>query len=211
MNMKPNNIFRQLKTFLVLFHILIALLVSPACASKGDDDNELIKSFLKIAEVGDINQQLSQLDVLFKSATERQKYYILPTLAKVAIEAEAYDQAELHANRLLEYADKFCCDWNTGNAIHDGNTVSGMVAVKRGDIQTALNSLLESGLAPESPQIATFGPDLMLARELLKHGETTQVIIYLNSIRRIWTKGSGRIDKWIFLINDGERPVLDKW
>jgi hypothetical protein len=196
---------------LFLVHILIVVVSTASCASQNEDDNKFIERLLKVAEVEDVSLQLSQLEGLYKTANKRQEYFILPTLAKVAVEAGAYEQAELYANNLLEYAMLYCCDWNYGNAIHDGNTVKGMVALERGDIQEASKRLLESSRAPNSPQLATFGPDMMLAEELLKHGETKYVLKYLANIKGLWSKGSKRIDKWISQINEGEQPSLDKW
>jgi hypothetical protein len=46
----------------------------------------------------------------------------------------------------------------------------GLIAVHKNDIETARRELLESGKTPGSPTLNSFGPNMILAKELLEKG-----------------------------------------
>ena len=97
-------------------------------------------------------------------------------------------------------------DWNDGNAIHDGNMVRGLVALRSGNVQQAAQDLIEAGKTTGSPQLNSFGPDMMLASELLEKGQRDAVLEYLVSCKKFWTLGAARLDAWIDLIRSGGKP-----
>ena len=77
-------------------------------------------------------------------------------------------------------------DWNYGNVIHDANLILGRVALKKGNIEKAKYYLLEAGKTPGSPQLNSFGPSFILARELLEKGGKSTVLEYLDLVSKFW-------------------------
>jgi hypothetical protein len=140
------------------------------------------------------------------AATDLERFAFLPTLAKAACELGALDEAETRARELLDLATSFRKDWNYGNAIHDGHSVLGRVALARGDVSAARQELLEAGRTPGSPQLASFGPSLSLARDLLRMKEVSAVVEYLRLCQAFWEMEDGKIAHWIQLAESGETP-----
>ena len=58
------------------------------------------------------------------------RFYALANLAKAAFKADVSEKAAGYANELLLAARQHREDWNYGNAIHDGNLVLGLLAVR---------------------------------------------------------------------------------
>jgi TonB family protein len=130
--------------------------------------------------------------------------YALPRLAKAAVTAGALDKASLYANELLTSAR--AGDWNNGNAIHDGNMVRGLVALRSGNVEQAAKDLIEAGKTTGSPQLNSFGPNMILASELLEKGERDAVLEYLSLCKKFWSLGAARLDAWIDVILTGGKP-----
>jgi len=61
-------------------------------------------------------------------------------------------------------------DWNYGNVVYEANDVLGRVALRQKRIDEARAHLRAAGRSPGSPQLGSFGPDYVLARELLERG-----------------------------------------
>ena len=78
--------------------------------------------------------------------------------------------AEILAKNLLELAERYRSSWYYGNAFHNGHELLGLAHLKRGNTVEAERELLESGQTPGSPQLNSFGPNLTLARDLLRQG-----------------------------------------
>jgi hypothetical protein len=138
--------------------------------------------------------------------SDAERFAFLPTLAKAAFEVGAIDEAEARARELLSLATTFRNDWNYGNAIHDGHSVLGRVALARGDVVAAKRALLEAGTTPGSPQLGSFGPNVSLARDLLSQGESATVIEYLRLCRGFWQMENGKIAQWIQLAQSRGMP-----
>jgi hypothetical protein len=78
------------------------------------------------------------------------------------------------------------CDWNYGNAIHNANSVLGLLALHEGNTAQALLYLKAAGESPGSPQLDSFGPSLMLANELAKAGQYEAVASYISAVAKFW-------------------------
>jgi tetratricopeptide (TPR) repeat protein len=139
-------------------------------------------------------------------AGDEQRFDELGALAKAAFEAGEMEKAEQYANELLQSAPKFKGDWNYGNALHDGNTILGRIALQRGDIVGAKQHLLAAGETPGSPQLDSFGPNVALAKELLEKGERETVLTYLQSCEKFWKMGGKELQNWIATIKGGGTP-----
>jgi hypothetical protein len=130
---------------------------------------------------------------------------LLARMAKAAYASGAWDKAERYANEALEAA-KVGVFWWTGDAIHQGNIVLGRLALDKRDIAAAKRDLLAAGKAPGSATLASTGPNMGLANELLRLGEVDTVWQYLDECGQFWTADRGKLAEWKVLIRAGLKP-----
>ena len=130
----------------------------------------------------------------------------LDALPVAAFEAGDMGKAHLYAAKLLEMAarpDKSAF----GDAIHKGSLILGRIALKSGDIEKAKSFLLASGQTPGSPVLDSFGPNMMLAKELLEKGERQAVLDYFALCAKFWTMDDGaKIKQWTEEVKAGRIP-----
>jgi hypothetical protein len=135
------------------------------------------------------------------------RFYRLGNLAKAAYAAGEMGKAENYANELLSAAPNYTKDWNYGNAIFAGNTVAGLVVLKRdGNVSQAEGYLLASARNPGSPQLGSFGPSMRLAQELLSAGKRDTVLDFLRECGKFWKSGQPKLNSWIEDIQNGKTP-----
>lgn len=139
------------------------------------------------------------------------RFYSLNEKISSAYVANEFEQAKALAEENLELAAIYRCNWNYGNAIHNSNSVLGLISLKSGDVKEASDYLLKAGKSTGSPQLNTFGPKLDLANELLKIDQTEPVIIYLQEIKLFWEMNNGQVDAWLAEIEKGQKPELDRF
>ncbi|HVN17324.1 MAG TPA: hypothetical protein VMU05_01080, partial [Dongiaceae bacterium] len=96
--------------------------------------------------------------------------------------------------------------WNYGNAIFYGNVVLGHVALQRGDLEQAGHYLLAAADTPGSPQLDSFGPNMVLAKELLDNGQSDVVLQYFALCKNFWKRDRGRLDEWSATVREGKVP-----
>ena len=136
-----------------------------------------------------------------------ERYDALAAAAKTSVYFGSLDEARAYATELLEFARTTeGITWNLGNALHDGHEVLGLVALRLGHTDEAAKELLLAGETPGSPQADTFGPNMLLAKELLEHGDRSTVIAYFNLCRRFWEMERGRLDQWTKDASEGNVP-----
>lgn len=164
--------------------------------------------FFEFSTEQDPIKRLGLLEGLLENASEYEQFVILPELAKTAIEINNFSKAENYANELLCLANDFQDDWNYGNAIHDANVVLGMVSLQKDLVEEAKDRLLKAGKAPSSPQLKSFGPNMMLAEALLDKGEKDVVIRYFELLKNVWEYHDGRLDSWIAAVRGGGKPYF---
>ena len=130
---------------------------------------------------------------------------LLPRLAKAAFASLQYTKAEKYAKEALEAAQhgQF---WWTGDAVHQGNIVLGRLALGRGDVSAAKDYLLAAGKAPGTLLLASLGPNMGLARDLLNRGERDAVIAYLEECQTFWKADRGKLAEWLALVRAGLKP-----
>ena len=135
------------------------------------------------------------------------RFYKLTADAGAAYTKGDKENARILAERLLAESDKWKDDWNYGNSTHVSNIVLGLTAVDQGDVAEAKSRLLAAGRTTGSPQLKSFGPNMLLADRLLEKGETDVVLEYFDLCRKFWTFGSGKqLDQWTAQVKAGERP-----
>jgi hypothetical protein len=134
------------------------------------------------------------------------KFYLLSKVAATAADAGETKKAKAYARELLERAPSMRENWDYGNAIHVGNLVPGRIALAAGDVAEAKRLLLAAGDTPGSPQLNSFGPNMLLAKELLEKGEREAVVQYLDAVGKFWASKMGRVDAWKAAAAKGEMP-----
>lgn len=113
------------------------------------------------------------------------------------------------AEEYLTLAEQFKKNWNYGNAIHHANLMLGRIALKEGNVKLAKSFLLKAGQTPGSPQLNSFGPNMLLAKELLELGETDVVLEYLELCAKFWQPQFQQMwgfQEWKKQIENGQLP-----
>ncbi len=145
--------------------------------------------------------------------------------ANVAMAAGDSDLAARYASELLaKNTDK--SSWNYGNVVYEGNQILGLAALKKGDVAAAKQYLIAAGKTRGSPQLDSFGPEMLLAQALLEKGETASVLEFLDLVAKFWAtpkprdeessialhrQHAERIEAWKAEIRAGKRPNLDRF
>jgi hypothetical protein len=152
-------------------------------------------------------QALAERDKLFLLNTDvRARFDSFIEMPRDAFLSNDIPRAKQLASQLLAMADNFRDDPNYGLAIHDANIVLGRIALNLGDLENADRYLIAAGKSPASSKLASDGPDMGLAKELLARGERKTVSEYLDLCGRIWSNGSARLKAWQATIDDGGTP-----
>ena len=123
-----------------------------------------------------------------------------------SVDVDPPAKAREDANTVLLVAEKYRGDWNYGNAVHKANLALGRLALHDGDIEQAKHYLIEAGKTPGSPQLNSFGPNMLLAKELLEKGETATVLEYLDLCAKFWRSDFGSLSTWKKVIAQGKQP-----
>ena len=71
-------------------------------------------------------------------------------------------------------------------SVHMTHNYRGLIALERGDVETATIELLKSARVPRSAILGVVGPNMQLAKELLERGERQVVLEYLHWCRKFW-------------------------
>jgi hypothetical protein len=84
--------------------------------------------------------------------------------------------------------------------------VLGRIAAQEGRMDEAKQYLLESGKSTGSPVLGSFGPNMSLARDLLRTGERDAVLEYFDQCRKFWTIGNEKLTAWSEDVKAGRMP-----
>ncbi|MGI9024772.1 MAG: hypothetical protein ACR2GP_04210 [Burkholderiaceae bacterium] len=156
------------------------------------------------------------------STPELDHFYKLIHELRVAYEGPDRSKARAVAEDYLKSAKEFPCNWNYGNAIHNANTVLGLLALRDGKRGDAVKFLRAAGESAGSPQLDSFGPSLLLARDLARAGEYDAVVGYLLSVKKFWKatddsllgmlfpflSDSDPVGTWIKQLQDNQVPAF---
>jgi hypothetical protein len=146
-------------------------------------------------------QQLQRLEAeaLAKPA---QRARLLWRMAPLALEAGDLAKAESYSREIL-------ADAKAGpDERHSANTVRGRAAIRRGDLALAQAALRDSGAVSPGGALASFGPSMKLANELLAAGARNEVIAYLEQCRSLWKMphGQEKLTRWLATVRGGGSP-----
>jgi hypothetical protein len=152
----------------------------------------------------------------FERALERQpepsqRLVTLPHACKAALAIGEHEHARALAEEMLSLTASAPVDWNTGNALYAAHSILGEIALRDGAIDRAKDHLRLAGLAPGSPQLNSFGPDLRLTDALLAAGQRSAVVAFLREICRFWEGSQDRIELWCLKIERGDTPKLTRF
>jgi hypothetical protein len=132
----------------------------------------------------------------------------LPSIAGHSFRRGNFDAASVRAIQLLRLAEAEPNDWNYGNAVHKAHLMLGRVALARGDLDAAEAELLASARVPGSPQLASFGPNMQLALELLQAGRKDAVLEYFRLCAKFWEVGQSQLRTWSTDIENDRLPAF---
>lgn len=133
----------------------------------------------------------------------------LRAAADRALYLGSLDDADRLARELLDLATDYSEDWHHGNALHHGNLIRGRIALKQGDTDEAVGFLRAAGKTPGSPQLNSFGPNMLLAKELIEAGQRDAVLEYFEDCKAFWTgveRGRTTLDDWATEVREGRSP-----
>ena len=119
--------------------------------------------------------------------------------------------------------------WYDGDAVYAANETLGRVALREGDTAAARDYLRAASRVTGSPALNSFGPDFLLARELLVHGtpaDRDAVVAFLDDVAKFWANPDQEkyqpyredkirrrqdIENWKELIRAGKIPDDHQW
>lgn len=185
--------------------ILIAILASVSIT--------IILTHLIPLDFRNHNEALNNAEVALQSAADSNssRFYALTDATEAAFEAGEFVKARKYAVELLQLSLLFQDNWNYGNAVHYAHIALGRVALSEGDLVKAKSYLFDAGRTPGSPQLKTAGPDMTLARELLKKGERDAVLRYLEQCEGFWKSGRSKLILWGWEVRLGLIPAFNRF
>ncbi|MCP5149767.1 MAG: hypothetical protein H6982_03370 [Chromatiales bacterium] len=136
------------------------------------------------------------IERLVGAESEEKEFYELPRAALAYLTLNQPSLAAEAANRALQLSSSYTGNWNYGNAIHSCNVVLGLLALDAGERESAISYLRAAGATPGSPQLASFGPNMQLAKRLLLLGEFEEVASYFAQCQRFWKHGGNWLRIW---------------
>jgi hypothetical protein len=164
------------------------------------------------SSTGNSDEDMRQMKVasgdLSAATDELERFYALGSAARKAFKAGDLKKAEELAQELEKLTPKHPKDWNYGNAVQDSNQVLGRIALRNGDVAEAKKRLLASANSKGSPQMNSFGPNMILAKELLEKGEKETVIEYFDLCAKFWTMGQDKLKDWRASAQQGNIPAF---
>jgi hypothetical protein len=136
----------------------------------------------------------------------RDRFAVLPLVAKAAFRAGDMDAAQSYARELLQMAPNYTREQDYGDAIYDGYSVLGRVALHRENLPLARQYLMNAASTPGSPALSRNGPNMMLVKEMLEKGQAPVVLQFLILCREFWKQDGGRLSAWSDAIRQHHMP-----
>jgi hypothetical protein len=142
-----------------------------------------------------------------KTAAPDLRHKVLKRFGVVPLESFRED-AKLSAEAALKQ-DKNSEDY--GDHIHSANIILGRLALLDGKVSEAEKYLRQAGKTKGSPTLSSFGPNMMLARDLYRNGSRQAVLDYLDDCLKFWKSDKEdndgeRITAWKASIAKGQEP-----
>jgi tetratricopeptide (TPR) repeat protein len=132
--------------------------------------------------------------------------FVLSYAAQAAFEAGEEAKAAAWSEEMLSMAETPEEGRDYADEIHYGNTVLGRIALQHGDVDGAAAHLVRAAAIMGNPHLDTFGPNMMLAKELLEKGDSKPVLTYFQSCGKFWKSDDGKLAKWRSDVIAGKTP-----
>jgi hypothetical protein len=123
-----------------------------------------------------------QYKLAYDASDDSNQQAMLTDMAKTALDAERIELAKKYAKEMLDASEQ--ASWNAGNLVHHGHLILGRIALSQDELAEAKSHLLSAGKTNGSPQLNTFGPNMVLAKEFLEKGETDVVLKYFQQCKK---------------------------
>ena len=137
--------------------------------------------------------------------SNRTKLNAIEELMMDAYYAQNYTQANDYA--LMEHKYLPSSDPTLDpDVIYHSYMMQGLVALHNKDIPAADNFLLKSGQSSGSAPLDSFGPNMMLADQLLQNGQKAVVLQFLQECATFWNEGTNTLKQWMAEIKQGQHP-----
>jgi len=137
---------------------------------------------------------------------DQEKRMLMSQLATSALEAGEIETAQRWARDGLNDATTATSDWSVANSVHHAHIILGRIALRGGDLAEARKHLIQASQSQGSPQLDSFGPNMMLAKELLEKGERDAVIQYFQKCASFWKDDRGQLVQWAAIVREGGIP-----
>ena len=157
------------------------------------------------ANVEMASKALVQLELAHELSDGMDREFLLWRLAKAAVAAGEHDKAREFAESMLRDPE---ASLDQGHRIHHGNLALGQIALADGDLAEAKERLILAAMTPGSPALDSFGPNMLLAKELLEQGETAVVLQYFDLCSKFWNSedAQAQLASWSALVEQGIVP-----
>jgi hypothetical protein len=140
------------------------------------------------------------------------QFYLLVNLTPAAFSAGDNEKAINYAEELMTVAKKTQStpgfgSGNLGLATHISNNILGRIAFNNNEIDKAKEYLLASGqVIGKPPTLISFGPNMLLAKNLIEKGEGETAVKYFDLCANFWKMEDGRLGKWKNIVKEGGMP-----
>ena len=149
----------------------------------------------------------SQFELAYKlSSDEQEKHMLLSQLITSAFEAGDVEQAKSWALATLNQGSNARTDLSLADSVHHAHIILGRIALLSGNLTEAREQLIEAGQTQGSPVLGSFGPNMLLAKELLQKGERDTVIQYFQECASFWKLRGERLNEWTATVKGGGMP-----
>ena len=136
---------------------------------------------------------------LARSAEGAGKSRVLIDLSKVELQLGNLARATEIAKTLLEKD-------SDADSIHAAHQILGRIALREDRLEEAQQHLLDSARIKGSPVLMSFGPSMILAKELLEKDRKDAVLEYFELCGKFWTMGGKRLKDWRKAIQNNRAP-----
>lgn len=148
-----------------------------------------------------------QFELAYKlSSDEQGKHMLLSQLITSAFEAGDVEQAKSWALATLNQGSNARTDLSLADSVHHAHIILGRIALLSGGLTEAREQLIEAGKTQGSPVLGSFGPNMLLAKELLERGERETVIQYFQECAGFWKLRGERLNEWTATVKGGGMP-----
>lgn len=192
----PGASIRRLRRSNIGFTVIVVALAWFAYSSP------IFKLFVSSCSRADYERAMKELH---EAPDAGARFHALHRAAMTTVFYGSIDDARRYGSELVAGGDRRVGGRIDGNAIHDGHTVLGLVALREGRVADAKAELLLAGGTVGSPNLDTFGPNVMLAKELLERHEDATVLAYFDLCGRFWDDHD-RLARWSADIRAGRVP-----